>query len=1031
MLKTKHAIAAGAIGLGLLAGNIAYAASLTTAQVSSILSLLSSFGADSATIANVQAALTGVGTPTPVVVPVLKIGSKGAAVVALQKELIAQGYDIPLITKGGVAYGYYGSQTQTAVDARSKAGSITPVYSGLRVSLSASGSGSSSVLVQGQGIADLGDFVFTNSSGSSVSIKSLVFRRIGVSNDSTINNVYLYNGVSRITDSASVSSGQFSFSDPTAIFTIPAGQSYTVSVRADIANGTSGQQIGVSLLSVNSSSALDSSVVFPISGGYQTISAADLASVTFSSNSPSSASISPQTSYVVWQNTLNVSVNNVKLNSIKFTNLGSIDSSSVRNIRLFVDGNQVSSGILASDRTVTFDLSSNPLSLSTQGHTIKVLADIVGGSSRTIKFSIQRSSDVMLVDAQLNQPIVPNVTSAGTLITINSVSETSGISVSVDPSSPNQDVAKDAVNVKLASFDFLSSGEDVKVESLDVYSNVALQNGKVFVNGLQVGSTKTIQTSATTFNLGSSFILSAGVTTVVDVYADTKNITVPIMVTLGAGASNAQGQSSLNSTSVPVVDVAAYSVNVSPSSIGISKYSGYGDQTVTTGANVKLGSFTLFTGSTEGVNVNTIIVSLSAANAATITNLTLKSGANMLGSVVTSPSTSNMFSLNLDVPASSSKVIDIYANILTSANNGSIQTGVTASGSGDLTGTNTSSGSVVNLQTVSIGQGSLVVAMGAGAPVSANILAGANNVGVSQFTFTSRNSSYTVQSLDITVPGGSINDIANVVLSYKDKNGNVQTSSQILIGSVAKFTGLTFYVPTNSSANLNVLINTSTIASSAVSGDAISANLSASDFRAIDGSGTSLTSISGVSGSNSFYVRESLPVLSVIALDNATLTAGTNRAIARFNVSADNAGDISWGKIVFSVGKSVDVVINNFALYKGSSLVAGTFVTTTSSITFVPTSEQQIAAGSSSAYELRSTISNLVTGYNYVDISIGNPSISSVTDTYANVAATNASFVWSDRSSKDVVHSLTTSDWANDYLVAGLSLDLATPSVKI
>ena len=60
-------IAAGAVGVAMaitLLGAAApvSAASLTSAQVSAIITLLQSFGADAATIANVQASLTG-GTP--------------------------------------------------------------------------------------------------------------------------------------------------------------------------------------------------------------------------------------------------------------------------------------------------------------------------------------------------------------------------------------------------------------------------------------------------------------------------------------------------------------------------------------------------------------------------------------------------------------------------------------------------------------------------------------------------------------------------------------------------------------------------------------------------------------------------------------------------------------------------------------------------------------------------------------------------------------------------------------------------------
>lgn len=119
---------------------------------------------------------------------------------------------------------------------------------------------------------------------------------------------------------------------------------------------------------------------------------------------------------------------------------------------------------MGTSRAVTFDLSASPVTLSTQSHVVKVLADITGGSGRTIQFSVQRSSDGMFVDNQLNQPVTPTkasatfsaVTSGGT-ITISAVAAGSGVSVSLDPASPNSNIAVGASSVKWATFSMLAS----------------------------------------------------------------------------------------------------------------------------------------------------------------------------------------------------------------------------------------------------------------------------------------------------------------------------------------------------------------------------------------------------------------------------------------------------------------------------------------------------------------------------------------------------------------------------------------------
>ncbi len=1158
---------------------IAHAASLTSAQVQSILSLLSSFGANAATISNVNAALTGQPSTTTTTTTStssscsfskdLTVGSTGADVTCLQNALKAAGYMTANstgyfggLTRAGVvawqkamnvtpAAGYFGSKSRSAWNLGGGSSSTTTTTTGpsagtgngLKVMLSAT-SPSGTVLVQGQGIGDLGDFVFANPTASPINVTALSFNRIGVSNDSTLNNVYLYNGVNRITDSAGVSSSAFSFNNAAGIFTVPAGQTYTVSVRADILTGTSGQQIGVSLVSATSNGTLDSSVSFPIMSGYQTISAASLATVDFSANSATSptaaTNISPQSAYPVWQNTVNVSTNPVWLKAMKFTNLGSIDSTYIANVRLFVDGVQVGSTLptLASDRTASFDLSAAPKLLSTAGHVIKVVADLTGGSNRTVQFSIQRSSDALMYDNQLNQPVTPTkasavfsaVTSNGA-ITIAYVTSTTGVSVTTDPASPTSNAAVGSSSVKLATFDMLASGENVKVNDLYVYAATGtpatyLANGKIFVNGVQVGSTKNLGYSAgteTDFSLGSSLILPAGTTVTVDVYADMKNSAGKnlnsgdaVTVYLDAGSANGQGQSSLNSVNVPNAAVHGNAISVVSSTIAATKYSGYGNQTIISGSNnALLGSFSLSTGSTEGISVNTIQVNMTTAGAATVTNLMLKDHATgtQLGQTVTTPSTTNSYSVSFDIPASQTKTIDVYGNILSSSNAGPIILGLDYStgGTGDITGTSATIGTVnvaasgnnpayaTLLQTITVGSGSLAVALGSGNPISAIVTAGASQVHAGQWTFTSQYSPYTVDSVAVLVPANAATSVSAVTVSYKDKNGATQTATQGFAAlssgvqpyATVTFTGLTMYVPANSTANLDAYVGIPTIASGASTGAQISVTLSnianaygGNGFHALDSSGTVkntfTASNSGVnsydtSGQGYLVVRKSIPTLTAVPL-SSTLTNATGEAIARVKVSADPAGDIGWGKMVFTVSKSAGGTVGvtlgatstDISVYNitngGNSVVNGFFATTTSnantpngldvfgsgssggSLIFVPNSEQQVAAGSSATYELRAKVGGVGAGVSYVNVSIAANTANAAVATGAfpteanttgapttgpeEAGAASYGFVWSDRSSIAIAHDQANSlDWTNDYLLTGIPLTLANSSV--
>src|SRR3990167_7095903 len=250
MVTTKAIAKVAAVATGLAMATsmlslapVAHAATLTDAQVQSILSLLSSFGASSDTIANVQAALTGQpttggttgGTTTSACTFTadLTICSTGAAVTCLQNALIAGGYSIP-----AGATGYFGSQTRSAVSAWQTAAGVTPTAgyfgaksraafnlggtastggtttggttggttgettpapvtagtgNGLKVMLAAD-SPSGVALVQGQAIAELVKFTFANPTGADIKVTNLGLKRTGASSDSILTNIYLFSG---------------------------------------------------------------------------------------------------------------------------------------------------------------------------------------------------------------------------------------------------------------------------------------------------------------------------------------------------------------------------------------------------------------------------------------------------------------------------------------------------------------------------------------------------------------------------------------------------------------------------------------------------------------------------------------------------------------------------------------------------------------------------------------------------------------------------------------------------------------------
>jgi hypothetical protein len=234
--------------------------------------------------------------------------------------------------------------------------------------------------------------------------------------------------------------------------------------------------------------------------------------------------------------------------------------------------------------------------------------------------------------------------------------------------------------------------------------------------------------AGTDFSLGSSLILPARGTASITVSGTVKTSTgtnlsdgetVQIkLVGQGSQGSNGVGQSSLNPYTIPSSDVLGRAVPVVGSGT-LSASPAYSCSLVQTGLGNQsacLGSFTL-SAMKEGITVNTIGIDMSAANAALVTNLTLKyhygdnnQGA-VLGSVITTPSANNPFYMTpvsfgtgrgLDISTSGLTTIDVYGNVPSGAGTIQLTLDPSTSGTGDMTGISASLASPVQLKAVTI-----------------------------------------------------------------------------------------------------------------------------------------------------------------------------------------------------------------------------------------------------------------------------------------------------------------------------------------
>ncbi len=485
-------------------------------------------------------------------------------------------------------------------------------------------------------------------------------------------------------------------------------------------------------------------------------------------------------------------------------------------------------------------------------------------------------------------------------------------------------------------------------------------------------------------------------------------------------------------------------LSVSAQTIIATKYSGYGNQAVVPGTvDARIGSFILSSGPTEGVNVRDIIIDLSSEEAAKLTNLRLVDSATgaAIGTAKPTPSISNSFIANIKMPASSTKRINVIANIKIGVSSSSVIATVDAAtgGTGLSSGSATTIGDDLDLQTITISPGTLTITRGAGTPVNSNVIAGTSMIHVGKFDFTGINSSYTVQELKVKVPSGAATSVSSVTLKYKNSTGVEQTVSQALslpssaqTHATATFSGLTMYVPLNSSADVDVYVDTSTIVSGATSGAAISVILDRNEgFKAVDSAGGSDTSLATIdvrsnatAGYGTKYVKKSLPTLTRLTTGYTPNIVAPGVGFYRFMIVADDAGDIEWRRLTFKV-TATGVTASQWTLYDVTASMmrpvnsrpvnvgVNGFLTICPGTSCTIGEAEEIGAGSSKIYELRPGV---VTDWGQA--------VDSIVIYFAedkrpvpNAAALvqRGRMIWSDRSA--LSHSTTTSDWTNGYLV--------------
>jgi hypothetical protein len=723
--------------------------------------------------------------------------------------------------------------------------------------------------------------------------------------------------------------------------------------------------------------------------------------------------------------------------------IGSILTADLGNFKLYVDGVQVGDTVaqLDTDGYVTFDMTASPIELKTGNRVIKMVGDVIGGSSRNFKFSLRQTADVSVTDKDYGQNILSTANSSSFSARESGQQDVSSgtLTITKTVDSPSGNVKLDDNGVVLAKFELKAAGESMKVESLKVSVDSSdntvgeLRNGALFADGVQVGSTADLieynsSTATTTYSFGSSLIVNPGSPVILEVRGDTydsdgtNNLSAndTLKVYIAAGSSNVQRMTSLGYVSTS--EKTGNTVTVVTGSMSIAKYTAYANQTaVVPQTAYKIGEFRLTSDETEDVNINTITLAIGGSGLATSTDLTdlyIVYGG-ITSAIKASGAASQSWSVNSTIPANTTWNVEVYAN-LASAIDSSDTIIPTVTFAGTTVSSSQSISTNATGQTITAGTGTFTVANHSSRPAITLNLAG-NTVKVGAYEFTSTNETYTIDQLGVSVASGAQDAIQNVIFVEKGQTVSNPLKTQPFNGRYAtSSTGVGLVVPANGSKVVDVYLALGNVGvGAATTGKNVAITLNS--YKVLNSTGSTTTAYPATAG-NAEYALKAIPTIGTATSPSAAGNISGTQTIGAFTVSA--SGDtVAWKEMLFNYSTSSALTLGSITLWDGNTQVAGTATLqySTSTIRFVPTDEQEVGAGETKTYSLKASVGGTTTSGANVTTSLAarSTTIGSNPTTYtAGLAGAGGSFIWSDKSASS--HGLTTSDWYDDYKVVGV-----------
>lgn len=365
----------------------------------------------------------------------------------------------------------------------------TPVAAGLTVALA---SDTPAGVAIPKGAANV-SFLKFNVSGSAT-INTITVKRTGAGATTDFSNVYLYDGVSRLTAGRSVNSTTHE-----ATFTglnLAISGTKTLTITADIATGAGAANRDA--FQVSSISGTVTASGLPVSGNEMTISGATSGTLTATKiGSIANPNIGQQAAESSWFR-LAAATEDVKVTHISLFYSGTVSKTNLSNFVLKDTAGAVlatAASLNAKDLAV-FDLSANPVTiLKGDNKDFKVYVNIAGAAKKdeTIKLYVDEASDILAIGQQYMQGVTVTKTSFDSDAADHHVLTLQGGTLTTTFSGPTTgDIKKNGKDVTLFTFTMASANNlEVRKLNASVATTAGLLVGDSALSDFKVVDTST------------------------------------------------------------------------------------------------------------------------------------------------------------------------------------------------------------------------------------------------------------------------------------------------------------------------------------------------------------------------------------------------------------------------------------------------------------------------------------------------------------------------------------------------------------